>query len=143
MDSLHVGAPSAPAAESRPGAAAGRRLPSELGPPGLTVPRVSGPARRRFHLLQPGFRNREGILLPVIRIEQLERKHAAEPDLSQLAQYELQRGDAVAGVDARRVGNLVRGWRRRVVVNVDRMNCPGAQKPQAVEPGAALVEVKN
>ena len=55
-------------------------------------------------------------LLPVVAIEQLDRQEAAEPDRIESSHQFVERGDAVAGVDAVRIVDL-RARRR----------CPGSR----------------
>ena len=54
---------------------------------------------------------RLGVLLPVVRVEQLQRQRAAEAGGEQVVEDLRQRGDAVAGIDA--VGVVDRLARRR------------------------------
>src|SRR6266487_4458541 len=63
-------------------------------------------ADQGLHLLQPGAGHGEGVLVPVVAVEQLQRQHAAEADGPQVAEDVLERGDAVAGVDALGVADL-------------------------------------
>lgn len=105
--------------------------------------RVAGRSVRigdRLEFGQRGFGHDEWILLPVIAVEEFDGKEAGVVDLAKGFEDVGERRDAVAGVDAIGIGELGT-IELRIVVDVDDADGSGREELEALEIGAAFVEV--
>src|SRR5260370_14324129 len=96
-----------------------------------------------LHLLQPGFRYGQRILLPVVAIEELERQEAAEAGQAQIAEDFLQRRHAVTGIDTMRIADRRAVRLGRIIVDMKYLDRRPRQQLQSLEIRASFVEMIN
>src|SRR5262249_47685623 len=94
-----------------------------------------------LHFFEAGAGDYQGVFLPVVAIEQLERQNAAIADRHEVLEDLLERSDAVAGEDPEGVGDVVASRGCGAIVDMEVDHSLGAEKPQAVWVAAAFVHV--
>src|SRR5262245_37960018 len=72
-----------------------------------------------FELIEGGFGHEVRLLLPIVSVEQLDREEALVADFGQSLEDLLERGDAIARVNAIGVHDRVPGLRGGVIVDVE------------------------
>src|SRR5262249_4713983 len=94
-----------------------------------------------FHLFQPRLGNLLSVFFPVIAIKEFQRQSAIETDIAQDLQDGLERRDAVAGVHALGVGDVLARRIGGIVVVMNDVKGFAAEEAQAVGIGTTFVHV--